>query len=124
MFYQVVDTKGKVYAETFRREEAYKKAVELADQKVYTKIQSINGQTAELEKACHQAHATTTAFDSFSDMIHRARTKKEMRPLVIEKFGHKYTVPVTMLTSKGELKKGVKRIVDAYFEAVTAKVQV
>lgn len=118
MFYQVVDTQGKVYAETFRREEAYKKATELASQKVYTKIQSINGQSAALEKACHQAHATTTAFDSFSDMIHRARTKKEMRPLVIEKLGHKYVVPVQMLTSKGELKKGVKRIVDEYFASV------
>lgn len=120
MFYQVTDTEGKVYAETFRREDAYKKAIELAEKKIYCKIQNINGQTAELEKACHQAHATTTAFDSFGDMIHRAHTKKEMRPLIIEKLGHKYIVPVQMLTNKGELKKGVKKIVDAYFAKVTA----
>lgn len=120
MFYQVTDIDGKVYAETFRREDAYKKAVELAEQKIYCKIQNINGQSAALEKACHQAHAGT-AFDSFKTTMREAQRKKSMRPVVIQRGEHKYTVPVAMLNKDGSLKASVKKLVNAYFEAVSKK---
>lgn len=120
MFYQVVDVEGKVYVETFTREGAFAEATKLAAQKIYVKIQAINGQSAAIEKACHQVH-TGMAFDSFKITMKEAQRKKSMRPVTIQRGDHKYVVPVAMLNKDGSLKASVKKLVNAYFETVSKK---
>lgn len=120
MFYQVVDTQGKVYAETFTRENAFTEATKLAEKKIYVKIQAINGQSSAIEKASHQC-LTGTAFDSFKVTMRKAQQKKNMRPVTIQRGDHKYVVPVAMLNRDGSLKASVTKLVNAYFEAISKK---
>lgn len=120
MFYQVIDNRGKIYAETFTREEALGVAKELAAKKIYPRIQRTNGQTAAIEQASHQC-LTGMAFDSFKTTMREAQQKKNMRPVVIQRGEHKYTVPVAMLNKDGSLKASVTKLVNAYFDAVSKK---
>ena len=119
--YEVQDINGKSYGFFFNRETALQEVNRLImDKHVYAKVMFNGGQDVELIKASVQKNVTT-AFDSLRTM-QRAKSKKMMSPVKVIRNGKQYTVPVTMLDKEGTFKASVPELVNAYFEAVAAKV--
>lgn len=114
--YQVT-VNGHVHGFFFNRDEAIQEANHLImEEHVYAKVEFNGGQDVSLIKACTQK--SSTAFDTIHATMRKAKSKKTMSPVKIIRGGKEYTVPVAMLGKNGEMKKGVREIVNAYFKRV------
>lgn len=114
-YYELTATKEdiSVSKDLFDYESAVNEANALSSKGFIVTLKPCSDQSEGVMLAAVQKH--TRSAHSFIE-----RTNEGLKPVVITRGEHSYTVPVEMLTKSGELKKTVKKIVDAYFARMAA----